>query len=92
MGLLSCSVLAANETTNFFGRSSRSVLHTAGGADDDRSEEEGMVRYYGKETTYDTLPSLHSLGEDSTSTSSHPLLLLQSAHDAKGSIPPTKRF
>lgn len=64
-------MLAGNEA-NIFG-DSRSVLQSVG-ADDDRSEEEGVVRYYGKETTYDTLPSLHSLGEDSTRMFSPALL------------------
>jgi hypothetical protein len=76
---------------------SRSVLHTeratATAADgeeaNEEDEEEGMVRYYGKETTYDTLPSLHSLGEDSTRK---PSLSVLSSPVLPASVPHEESF
>jgi hypothetical protein len=75
MGLLSCNVLSDERRSSAF--ASRSVLDRG----EEGSDEEGVVRYHGSgggggvETTYDTLPSLHPLRDDTTSESPVPFSL-----------------
>lgn len=53
MGILSCVVISRGSHNG-----SKSVLHPNDSFD---KSDEGVVRYDGQETPYDTLPSLHSL-------------------------------